>query len=87
MDCTLSEVKALATWMSLKCAVANIPYGGAKGGIKVDPSTLSKRELRNSTRRYTFAIAIIIPADTDIPAPDVNTNAQTMAWVLILTAS
>lgn len=81
-DCTLSEVKALATWMSLKCAVANIPYGGAKGGIKVDPSTLSKRELRNLTRRYTFAIAPIIGADTDIPAPDVNTNAQTMAWVL-----
>lgn len=81
-DCTLNEVKALATWMSLKCAVANIPYGGAKGGIKVDPKTLSKRELRNLTRRYTFAIAPIIGADTDIPAPDVNTNAQTMAWVL-----
>lgn len=81
-DCTLSEVKALATWMSLKCAVANIPYGGAKGGIRVDPHTLSKRELRNLTRRYTFAIAPIIGADTDIPAPDVNTNSQTMAWVL-----
>lgn len=81
-DCNLNEVKALATWMSLKCAVANIPYGGAKGGIKVDPSTLSKRELCNLTRRYTFAIAPIIGADTDIPAPDVNTNSQTMAWVL-----
>lgn len=81
-DCTLDEVKALATWMSLKCAVANIPYGGAKGGIKVDPHTLSKRELCKLTRRYTFAIAPIIGADTDIPAPDVNTNAQTMAWVL-----
>ena len=81
-DCTLDEVKALATWMSLKCAVANIPYGGAKGGIKVDPHTLSKRELRRLTRRYTFAIAPIIGADTDIPAPDVNTNPQTMAWVL-----
>lgn len=81
-DCDLNEVKALATWMSLKCAVANIPYGGAKGGIKVDPSTLSKNELRKLTRRYTFAIAPIIGADTDIPAPDVNTNAQTMAWVL-----
>lgn len=81
-DCNLSEVKALATWMSLKCAVANIPYGGAKGGIKVDPKTLSKRELRNLTRRYTFAIAPIIGADCDIPAPDVNTNSQTMAWVL-----
>lgn len=81
-DCTLDEVKALATWMSLKCAVANIPYGGAKGGIKVDPHTLSKRELCRLTRRYTFAIAPIIGADTDIPAPDVNTNSQTMAWVL-----
>ncbi len=68
--------------MTLKCAVANIPYGGAKGGIQVDPHTLSPRELRNLTRRYTFAIAPIIGADTDIPAPDVNTNAQTMAWVL-----
>lgn len=81
-DCCLNEVKALATWMSLKCAVADIPYGGAKGGIKVDPKTLSNRELRALTRRYTFAIAPIIGADTDIPAPDVNTNAQTMAWVL-----
>lgn len=81
-DCTLDEVKALATWMSLKCAVANIPYGGAKGGIRVDPHTLSKRELCRLTRRYTFAIAPIIGADTDIPAPDVNTNSQTMAWVL-----
>lgn len=81
-NCDLNEVKALATWMSLKCAVADIPYGGAKGGIKVDPGTLSKRELRNLTRRYTFAIAPIIGADTDIPAPDVNTNPQTMAWVL-----
>lgn len=81
-DCTLNEVKALATWMSLKCAVANIPYGGAKGGIRVNPNSLSTRELRNLTRRYTFAIAPIIGADTDIPAPDVNTNSQTMAWVL-----
>ena len=81
-DCNLNEVKALSVWMSLKCAVANIPYGGAKGGIKVDPSKLSKGELRRLTRRYTFAIAPIIGADTDIPAPDVNTNAQTMAWVL-----
>ena len=68
--------------MTLKCAVADIPYGEAKGGIQVDPHTLSPRELRNLTRRYTFAIAPIIGADTDIPAPDVNTNAQTMAWVL-----
>ena len=81
-NCNLDEVKALATWMTLKCAVADIPYGGAKGGIQVDPSTLSERELRALTRRYTFAIAPIIGADTDIPAPDVNTNFQTMAWVL-----
>ena len=81
-DITLNEVRALATWMSLKCAIANIPYGGAKGGIKVDPHKLSKRELRALTRRYTFAIAPIIGADSDIPAPDVNTNAQTRAWVL-----
>lgn len=81
-DISLSEVKALSVWMSLKCAVANIPYGGAKGGIKVDPSTLSKRELKALTRRYTFAIAPLIGPDTDIPAPDVNTNSQTMAWVL-----
>lgn len=81
-DVTLNEVKALATWMSLKCAVVNIPFGGAKGGIRVDPLTLSKRELRALTRRYTFAIAPIIGADTDIPAPDVNTNAQIMTWIL-----
>lgn len=80
-DCSLSEIKALATWMTLKCAVAGIPYGGAKGGIKVDPSKLSKRELRALTRRYTFAISPVIGQDTDIPAPDVNTNSQTMAWV------
>ncbi len=81
-DCNLNEIKALAAWMSLKCSVVNIPYGGAKGGIKVDPSTLSHRELRRLTRRYTYAIEPIIGADSDIPAPDVNTNAQTMAWVL-----
>ena len=81
-DCDLNEVKALATWMSLKCAVVNIPFGGAKGGIKVDPRTLSKKELCRLTRRYTYAIEPIIGADSDIPAPDVNTNAQTMAWIL-----
>ena len=81
-DTDLNEVKALATWMSLKCAVVNIPYGGAKGGITVDPTKLSKNELMRLTRRYTFAIESIIGPDKDIPAPDVNTNAQTMAWVL-----
>ncbi len=81
-DCNLSEIKALATWMSLKCAIVNIPYGGAKGGIRVDPSTLSQCELRKLTRRYTYAIEPIIGADTDIPAPDVNTNMQIMTWIL-----
>lgn len=81
-DVNLDEVKALATWMSLKCAIANIPYGGAKGGVRVDPSTLSQRELCRLTRRYTYAIEPIIGQDSDIPAPDVNTNAQTMAWIL-----
>lgn len=81
-DCTLNEVKALATWMSLKCAVVNIPFGGAKGGIVVDPRELSMRELRALTRRYTYAIEPIIGADSDIPAPDVNTNAQIMTWIL-----
>lgn len=81
-NCDLNEVKALATWMSLKCAVVNIPYGGAKGGIQVDPATLSEGELCRLTRRYTYAVEPLIGADKDIPAPDVNTNAQTMAWVL-----
>ncbi len=81
-ECNLNEVKALATWMSLKCAVADIPYGGAKGGIKVDPSELSEKELCRLTRRYTYAIAPIIGEDKDIPAPDMNTNEKTMAWIL-----
>ncbi len=81
-DCNLSEIKALAVWMSLKCAIVNIPYGGAKGGIRVDPATLTQNELRKLTRRYTYAIEPIIGADTDIPAPDVNTNTQIMAWIL-----
>lgn len=81
-DCSLDEIKALSIWMSLKCAVANIPFGGAKGGIKVNPAELSKAELCRLTRRYTYAIEPIIGRDSDIPAPDVNTNAQIMAWVL-----
>lgn len=81
-DCDLNEVKALATWMTLKCAVVDIAYGGAKGGIQVDPRTLSKAELCRLTRRYTYAIEPIIGTNEDIPAPDVNTNAQTMAWIL-----
>lgn len=75
-NCDLNEVKALATWMSLKCAVANIPYGGAKGGIRVNPAELSKKELCRLTRRFTFAIADLIGPDKDIPAPDVNTNSS-----------
>jgi glutamate dehydrogenase (NAD(P)+) len=81
-DCDLNEVKALATWMTLKCAVVDIAYGGAKGGIQVDPRTLSKGELCRLTRRYTYAIEPIIGTNEDIPAPDVNTNPQIMAWIL-----
>ena len=76
------EVKALAAWMTFKCAVVNIPYGGGKGGITVDPSTLSKTELRKLARRYTASIAPIIGPDKDIPAPDVGTNAEVMGWIM-----
>ena len=78
----LDEVRALAMWMTWKCALAGIPYGGAKGGVAVDPSELSIHELERLTRRYTTEIAPIIGPDRDIPAPDVNTNAQTMAWMM-----
>ena len=78
----MDEVKALAAWMSFKCAVVNIPYGGAKGGIKVDPSKLSRAELIRLTRRYTTRILPIIGPDKDIPAPDVNTNGEVMAWIM-----
>lgn len=81
-DVDLNEVKALSAWMSFKCAVVNIPYGGGKGGIQVDPFKLSARELERLTRRYTKAIAPIIGPEQDIPAPDVNTNAQIMAWIV-----
>ncbi len=76
------EIKALAAWMSFKCAVANIPYGGAKGGVKVDVSSLSKNELKRLTRRYTAMILPIIGPETDIAAPDVNTNAEIMGWIM-----
>ncbi|HSB23132.1 MAG TPA: Glu/Leu/Phe/Val dehydrogenase [Burkholderiaceae bacterium] len=79
---TLEEVMALAAWMSIKNAAVNLPYGGAKGGIRVDPKTLSMKELERLTRRYTSEIGIIIGPHQDIPAPDVNTNAQIMAWVM-----
>lgn len=81
-DVNIDEVKALAAWMSFKCAVVGIPYGGAKGGIKVDPSTLSKGELERLTRRYTAMILPIIGPEKDVPAPDVGTNAQVMDWIM-----
>ena len=81
-DVTLSEVMALSAWMSIKNAAVNVPYGGAKGGIRVDPKTLSQGELERMTRRYTSEIGIIIGPNKDIPAPDVNTNEQTMAWMM-----
>jgi glutamate dehydrogenase (NAD(P)+) len=81
-DVNLPEVMALAAWMSIKNAAVNVPYGGAKGGIRVDPRTLSPGELERMTRRYTSEIGIIIGPHQDIPAPDVNTNEQTMAWMM-----
>lgn len=79
---TLDEVKALATWMTWKCAVVNIPFGGAKGGITCDPKHMSQGELERMTRRYTSAILPLIGPEQDIPAPDVYTNSQTMAWIM-----
>lgn len=81
-DVTLEEVMALSAWMTIKTAAVNLPYGGAKGGIRVDPKKLSLKELEKVTRRYTSEIGIIIGPHTDIPAPDVNTNAQIMAWMM-----
>ncbi len=81
-DVTLSEVMALSAWMSIKNAAVNVPYGGAKGGIRVDPRQLSRGELERVTRRYTSEIGIIIGPSKDIPAPDVNTNEQVMAWMM-----
>jgi glutamate dehydrogenase (NAD(P)+) len=79
---TLDEVKALAMLMTWKCAVVGVPFGGAKGGVAVDPRRLSRAELENLTRRFTSEISILIGPQSDIPAPDVNTNAQTMAWIM-----
>jgi glutamate dehydrogenase (NAD(P)+) len=81
-DVTLDEVRALAMWMTWKCAVVNIPYGGGKGGVIVDPKKLTLREVEGLTRRFTTEISPLIGPDRDIPAPDVNTNAQTMAWIM-----
>jgi glutamate dehydrogenase (NAD(P)+) len=81
-DVSIDEVKALAMWMTWKCAVVGIPFGGGKGGVIVDPKKLSARELENLTRRFTTEISVLIGPERDIPAPDVNTNAQTMAWMM-----
>jgi glutamate dehydrogenase (NAD(P)+) len=81
-DVTLDEVKALAMWMSWKCALVDIPFGGAKGGIICDPKNMSMRELEHMTRRYTSEISIIIGPERDIPAPDVYTTPQIMAWIM-----
>ena len=81
-DVTLDEVRALASWMTWKCAVVNIPFGGGKGGVICDPSVLSDVELERITRRYTAEIIDIIGPERDVPAPDMNTNEQVMAWIM-----
>ncbi len=81
-DVTLDEVTALASWMTWKCALMNIPFGGGKGGVICDPSQMSISELERMTRRYAFEIGIILGRDKDIPAPDINTNEQIMAWIM-----
>src|SRR5580693_2506132 len=81
-DVTLDEVRALASWMTWKCAVVNIPFGGAKGGVICDPRILSLGELERITRRYTAQILEFIGPERDVPAPDVNTNEQVMAWIM-----
>jgi glutamate dehydrogenase (NAD(P)+) len=81
-DVNLDEVRALAAWMTWKCAVVDIPFGGGKGGVICDPRSLSQGELERITRRYTAAIMDILGPDRDVPAPDVNTNEQTMAWIM-----
>ena len=82
MQVTLEEVKALAAWMTWKCAVVNLPFGGAKGGVICDPSGMSNAEVERLTRRYTSAIIDTLGPDSDVPAPDVNTNERVMAWVM-----
>jgi glutamate dehydrogenase (NAD(P)+) len=81
-DVTLDECRALAMWMTWKCALMNLPYGGAKGGVIVEPTALSKRELEKMTRRYVTEISPLLGPERDIPAPDVGTNAQVMAWIM-----
>jgi glutamate dehydrogenase (NAD(P)+) len=81
-DVTLDEIRALAMWMTWKCATVGLPYGGAKGGVVCDPKKLSKNELEHLTRRYATEISILMSPEGDIPAPDVNTDAQVMAWIM-----
>ena len=81
-DVSLDEVRALSMWMTWKCATVNIPFGGGKGGVIVDPKQLTLKELEGLTRRFATEISPLIGPDRDIPAPDVNTNAQTMAWIM-----
>jgi glutamate dehydrogenase (NAD(P)+) len=81
-DVTLGEVSALAMWMTWKCALMHLPFGGAKGGVRIDPTGLSRRELQRLTRRYTSEIGSMIGPDRDIPAPDLGTNEQVMAWMM-----
>ncbi len=81
-DVNLGEVAALAMWMTWKCALMHLPFGGAKGGVRVDPRQMSRPELQRLTRRYTMEISSMIGPDKDIPAPDMGTNAQTMAWIM-----
>ena len=81
-DVTLDEVRALAAWMTWKCAVVNLPFGGAKGGIVCDPKTLSDAELEKLTRRYTASLMDVLGPDRDVPAPDVNTDERVMAWIM-----
>ena len=81
-DVTLDEVRALASWMTWKCAVVNIPFGGGKGGVVCDPNVLSDAELEKLTRRYTAEIIDFIGPERDVPAPDVNTNEKVMAWIM-----
>ena len=80
-DVTLDEVRALASWMTWKCAVVNIPFGGAKGGVICQPNMMSEGELERMTRRYTAEIIEFLGPERDVPAPDVNTNDKTMAWL------
>jgi len=82
LQVTLDEVKALAAWMTWKCAVVNLPFGGSKGGVVCDPSTMSGAELERLTRRYTSGIIDMLGPDSDVPAPDVNTNERMMAWIM-----